>query len=450
MSFSFRPASSFTERHGLFVALVGGTNSGKTFSALRLARGIAGPKGKIAVADTEGGRTLHLKNDFAFDVVMMDPPHRPSRYADLAREAEQAGYDALVFDSFTAEWAGMGGVLSWADDEATRMAGNDEAKRERIKGATWIRPKSAHKAMVYSFLERRMPIIFSIRGEETFVPPNTKLFKAVCNKGFLFEVTVSFRLASERKGIIDLSDPASWKMEGPHRDIFRDGEQLSERHGEQLAAWASGGAAPKSRTEPSLAERVREAAEGGMSALQSFWATTLTAAQRKQLGATFLDEMKVVANQTEAGVVEDDVPFGDAPTAPDEAARDGDPFGLPPLKTEQVTLAGSAEPGNSNGAAGGHPVEPRGAEAAEAPDSAPRPRSEEWWSGERNFAFTKDRTADLYTVRQRIAEARDLAELGTLGGIHNKQLIEQLSRADQNEIADLFKARRGELAGERV
>lgn len=244
MTYHFRPAASFNERHGLFVALVGGTNSGKTYSALRLARGIAGPNGKIAVADTEGGRTLHLKKHFNFDVMLMEPPHRPNRYADLARDAEQAGYDALVIDSFSAEWAGIGGVLAWSDEEARRLSRGDESKIEAMKGASWIKPKSQHKLMVYSLLERRIPIIFSIRGEESFKPPKDKIFKAICNQSFLFEVTVSFRLASDRKGIIDLSDPSSWKMEGDHRAIFRDGEQLSEAHGQQLAAWAGGGAAP--------------------------------------------------------------------------------------------------------------------------------------------------------------------------------------------------------------
>ena len=72
----FRPASSIQERHGCFVALVGGTNSGKTFSALRLARGIAGPNGRVAVLDTEGGRTLHLRSYLDFDVSVMGAPHR--------------------------------------------------------------------------------------------------------------------------------------------------------------------------------------------------------------------------------------------------------------------------------------------------------------------------------------------------------------------------------------
>jgi hypothetical protein len=266
VNYEFRPAVSYTDRHGLFVALVGGTNSGKTFSALRLARGIAGPKGKVAVADTEGGRTLHLKRDFDFDVLMMDPPHRPQRYAEMARAAEQAGYAALVIDSFTAEWAGMGGVLSWSDEEAQRMAGGDAAKLERVKGASWIKPKAAHKAMVFSLLERRIPIIFSIRGEETFKPPNEKFFKAICNQSFLFEVTVSFRLASDRKGIIDLSDAKSWKMEGAHQALFRDGEQLSERHGEALAAWASGGAAPAAAQTPDATPETKAAGEAAAGA----------------------------------------------------------------------------------------------------------------------------------------------------------------------------------------
>lgn len=40
--------------------------------------------------------------------------------------------------------------------------------------------------------------------------------------------------------MIDLSDPKSYKMEGPHQGIFKHGEQISEEHGAKLAAWARG------------------------------------------------------------------------------------------------------------------------------------------------------------------------------------------------------------------
>jgi hypothetical protein len=265
-SFSFRPAKSFAERAGLFVGLVGGTNSGKTYSALRLARGIAGPQGKIAVLDTEGGRTLHLKDDFEFDVKVMEPPFRPQSFADAAEAAEEAGYDCLLIDSFSMEWVG---VLEWQEAELQRMAGDDWKKRERVKMASWIKPKMAHKAMVYSFLQRRIPIIFSIRGEETVKPGEggekpTKIFKAICNQQFPFEITVSFRLASDRKGYIDLSDPKSWKMEGAHAAIFRDGDRLSEEHGAALAAWAKGegvSAPPPEPAQPAATDRVTAGVE---------------------------------------------------------------------------------------------------------------------------------------------------------------------------------------------
>lgn len=293
MAFSFKDAATFTEPAGVFVSLTGGTNSGKTFSALRLATGLANG-GKIAVLDTEGGRTLHLKQHFKFDANVMDPPFRPERFADAVKDAEDAGYACVLIDSFSMEWVGIGGVLDWQADEIERMAGGDYKKAERMKMASWIRPKSAHKAMVYSLLQRRIPIIFSIRGEESIKPGDAgekpqKIFKSVCSQSFPFEVTVSFRLDSERKGHIDLSDPKSYKMEGPHAEIFKHGDLLSEDHGQKLAAWARGApleqrkaaAAPATRTEKLLGI-ARDKAKLGMVELGE-WTAKLKADDRETL-----------------------------------------------------------------------------------------------------------------------------------------------------------------------
>jgi hypothetical protein len=275
MTFAFKPASQFTERAGVFVSLTGSTCSGKTFSSLRLARGIAGPGGKVAVLDTEGGRTLHLKGEFDFDANVMDPPFHPERFAEAARAAEDAGYGALVIDSFSMEWVGIGGVLDWQAGELERMAGADFKKQERVRMASWIKPKMAHKSMVYSFLQRRIPIIFSIRGEETIKPGEngekpTKLFKSVCNSSFPFEMTIAFRLETERKGYIDLSDPATWKMEKSHAAIFKSGDRISEEHGAALAEWAKGApAAPAPDPYPAA----RDAAERGLAAFREHWKT---------------------------------------------------------------------------------------------------------------------------------------------------------------------------------
>lgn len=314
MTFIFKPAKEFKERAGLFVSLTGGTNSGKTYSGLNLARGIAGPAGKIAVLDTEGGRTLHLKDEFGFDANVMDPPFRPDRFAEAAKSAEDAGYDVLLIDSFSMEWVGIGGVLDWQAQELLRMAGDDYRKQERMKMASWIKPKTAHKAMVYSFLQRKMPIIFSIRGEETIKPGEnpgdkpTKLFKSVTNASFPYEVTVSFRLASDRKGYIDLSDPKSWKMEGAHRAIFRDGDRLSEEHGAALAEWARG--SKPTMPEPiaeSLLDDARMAALDGMEAYAAHFRSLTREQQARLVNSGEHDKNKRAAAKADApATVEDD------------------------------------------------------------------------------------------------------------------------------------------------
>jgi hypothetical protein len=260
----FTPANEFTDPHGLFVALVGGPNSGKTYSALTIARGIAGPDGKIAVIDSEGGRTLHLKDQFAFDVVKLDPPHRPMRYLRIAQRAQAAGYAALVIDSFTTPWRGLGGVLDWQDEileavvrarreKAERMGWefDEEKTRNANKMAASIEPKMDWKLMVAGLLGLSIPIIFSIRGEMTLDPDTKKeVFKAQMQKGFLFEVTVSFRLSTKARGVIDLSQPDLYKMERAHRPIFRDGDLISLEHGAKLAAWARGEGAEAPEPEP--------------------------------------------------------------------------------------------------------------------------------------------------------------------------------------------------------
>lgn len=251
MTFSFRPARR--EQAGLFISLAGGTNSGKTYSALRLAKGIAGPGGKIAAIDTEAGRMSHYAGDFAFEVVDMQPPFRPERFTEAAADAEAAGYSVLVIDSFSMEWVGPGGVLDWQEQEYQRMGAKDS-----VKLASWIKPKMAHKAMIYSFLQRRIPIVFALRAEEKASKDGRDVkseWRPICNKAFPFELTVSFMLSAGRKGVIDLSMP--WKMEKDHEAIFHDGDLISEEHGAKLAEWARG----HSYTPPPAPDRAQQLAD---------------------------------------------------------------------------------------------------------------------------------------------------------------------------------------------
>lgn len=78
-AFDFRPA--VRENVSLLIALAGASGSGKTYSALRLAKGLA-PTGKIAFIDTEARRGLHYADQFEFMHADMRPPFRPSNFIE--------------------------------------------------------------------------------------------------------------------------------------------------------------------------------------------------------------------------------------------------------------------------------------------------------------------------------------------------------------------------------
>jgi dephospho-CoA kinase len=65
--FVIRPATR--SNVGLFIGLAGGTGSGKTYTAFRIAKGIVGPGKRFGVVDTENKRASHYADEFDFDVI---------------------------------------------------------------------------------------------------------------------------------------------------------------------------------------------------------------------------------------------------------------------------------------------------------------------------------------------------------------------------------------------
>lgn len=247
-NFTFRPA--VRENVGLWINLIGGTGSGKTFTALRLASGISGDK-PFALIDTENRRGLHYADLFNFHHAELTPPFRPDAYADAVMAADKAGYPVIVIDSGSHVWAGEGGVLDWQEEELTRMAGDDYGKRERSKMAAWIKPKTAHKRMVQKLLQVKAHIILCLRAEEKIEMvkgSNGKLeirqkesltgkdgWIPICDKNLPFEATCSFLLLANEPG-----KPHPIKLQEQHKNIFVPGKLIDEEAGKRLAAWANG------------------------------------------------------------------------------------------------------------------------------------------------------------------------------------------------------------------
>jgi len=266
MPSNFKPAKRVNVP--LLIGIAGGTGSGKTYSALRLATGLAG-KGKIAVIDTEAGRALHYADQFKFDHDDLRPPFAPAAYAEAIAEADAANYSVIVVDSVSHVWAGDGGVLEMQEDELERMAKGDWKKREACKMASWIKPKMAHKKMVSRLLQIRAHVILCLRAEERvemvkndkgkyeIVPKRTPIgldgWVPICESKLPYELTLSTLLLHTTPGV-----PQWIKLQEQHKPFFQAGKPIDEHSGEHLAAWAKGTAGESARNPSGVPQNAAE------------------------------------------------------------------------------------------------------------------------------------------------------------------------------------------------
>jgi hypothetical protein len=243
----FKPA--VREAVGLWVQLIGGSGSGKTYSALRLASGIAGDR-PFAFIDTENRRGLHYADQFNFHHADLRAPFRPEAYLEAVKAADAAGYPVIVIDSMSHEWAGDGGVLDWHEEVLDKRAGDDWKKREALKMAAWIEPKMSHKRLVSGLLQAKAHLIICFRAEpkiemvkengKTVIQEKHSLtglngWCPVSEKNLPFEATSSFMLMPDKPGI-----PLPIKLQEQHKQIFPEGQLIDETAGHRLSEWAAG------------------------------------------------------------------------------------------------------------------------------------------------------------------------------------------------------------------
>jgi len=120
--FDFVPATK--EQAKARVALAGPSGSGKSWTGLIIARGLAGPDGRIAVIDTERGSASKYAGPFKFDRLNMYR-YDPRDLVKALASAAKAGYDVVLIDSLSRFWSGAGGMLEVVDNAAKRSYGGN-------------------------------------------------------------------------------------------------------------------------------------------------------------------------------------------------------------------------------------------------------------------------------------------------------------------------------------
>ena len=107
------------QAHGR-IALFGPSGAGKTFTALRVAKGLGG---RIALIDTERGSASKYADRFDFDVLEL-PKFTLDIYQQAMEAAAKAGYDVLIIDSLSHGWQEL-------IEEVDRLA------KAKYRGNTW-------------------------------------------------------------------------------------------------------------------------------------------------------------------------------------------------------------------------------------------------------------------------------------------------------------------------
>lgn len=109
------------------ICLAGPAGSGKTYSALAMAR-VFGKN--IVVIDTENNSSAEYADEFGFDfdIAQMDEgDFAPSKYIEAITICEKRGFDVIICDSLSHAWFGPGGELELADKAAV----------DRYRGNSW-------------------------------------------------------------------------------------------------------------------------------------------------------------------------------------------------------------------------------------------------------------------------------------------------------------------------
>jgi hypothetical protein len=269
---AFRVVEAVREAVPSLTALWGFSDSGKTYSALRYARGLVGPTGKIVGIDTENKRMKFYAGMFGgFGHIDLQPPFSPHRYTAAVETAIQAGADAIIIDSASHVWQGEGGVLEQAD------ATNANGLRK------WQAPKTAYVRMVNRMLRSPVHMIFCLRAKEHYVQKGQGKQAEVVHlgqipifgAGFIYEMTVAIRMESGSR------KPLTVKAPDPIADVIQTGEYITEKHGERVAAWLAGGT-PVDHELAALQASARSVATTGTVKTRDWW-QALTKVQRASL-----------------------------------------------------------------------------------------------------------------------------------------------------------------------
>jgi len=219
---------SKAEKHLLYLKCLidGPSNAGKTLSALKLAQGLVKEGGKIAVIDTEGGKSALYADTYTFYMAKMQKPFLPEKYIKAIESCVASGYEVLIIDGLSQEWATL----------------LDE--KEKVQGANsftaWAKITPRHQAFLDTIIQSDIHIVCTVRSKQDFVledlngkkVPVKKGLAPITREGVEYEFDIQFSVDQDHNARITKNRLNSDGKSEVFNDEFY--EILNENHGKEL------------------------------------------------------------------------------------------------------------------------------------------------------------------------------------------------------------------------
>lgn len=329
------------------IGLSGGSGSGKTYTALMLASGMADAMGgsentPFALADTENRRGLHYRDQFPQILehyIDFSPYSRtgklvgypPERWIDLYDAVEEAGVPVMVVDSFSHGWEGINGVLDQqvqildrlVSEAQARNRGGQEVNPDRFNMLSWAEIKPKYRRLINRIIRSKVHTILCTRAKPViqkmqkidgkWVETNARKTKTrradvpwdvAADGDLIFEMTAMAILDHEHPGC----PRYQIKVADQFKRLFRADLPLTRDIGREMAEWSRGrGSALE---EKAMLDAARTAARGGKDSLQKHW-SALTQAQR-DIVRTIMDDLKKTAIEADERAAQSDNLFAES------------------------------------------------------------------------------------------------------------------------------------------
>lgn len=340
MSIRFIPATEIADPLTLAIGISGGSGTGKTYSALLMARGIAeavtGKKGApIGFIDTENRRALHYKSAFP-EMLHCDMRadnekgeivgFGPERWIEYIDAAEEANLPVLVIDSFSHAHEGVGGMLDLHATTLDRIAGDDANQRDKRSQLAWAEVKPRFRRLTDRIIRAKTNVIICTRakpvmqkgfGSKAENARPTKLRRGDVPWDIAGDASLIFEMTTQI--ILDPSAPGcpvyQIKVADQFKGLLDARRPMDADTGRAMAEWAKGQG--NAQAQKAVLDRAREAARGGKDAFTKWWQENPS---HRPLVKTILAECQEIATATDAAKAaqESDDPFGKpAPTGQD-------------------------------------------------------------------------------------------------------------------------------------